>query len=123
MQLITDAERAPLEGHFYDLQEDAQDIAARHDAHVAAKCDALARDLYTHEEVPLNSLGQPKFEIPTEIFLQMERVFGHGCWNDKGFRDSFFKKNPQFRCRVKPRRTTLVVDGYAVSSSGLLLPT
>lgn len=51
----------------------------------------------------VNGLGQLRMTIPTSIYLHWH-LSEPGCWNDKKFKDEFYRDNPEVRASRPERK-------------------
>lgn len=61
------------------------------------------------EHCTVEGLGQHIMDIPADAYFAWKKHLGDDCWQDRGFRDWFKKKNPETAVAYTPRNTTVLV--------------
>jgi hypothetical protein len=56
-------------------------------------------------------LGEVKMSITPKFYHDMIALYGPRIWQDKAFRDSVFKKNPEVRVKNHSDKTIIPVNG------------
>lgn len=61
------------------------------------------------EHCTVEGLGQHIMDVPADAYFAWKQHLGAGCWQDRGFRSWFRKKNPETAVPYTRRHTTVTL--------------